>query len=109
MTNFQSEHFVECPPHCQNIPSIVLWFSSKTGADSESIIVSRSYSWTWFPVTSKSKWRYQLLNKDEVRDQQPVLYMLQGFSSIPMWGPSQNPMSCIRIQADMPAIPYVCV
>lgn len=88
---------------------MVNWLSSQVHADPESILISRSYNWIWFPSTSQSKWRYQVLNKEEVSMKQPVLFMLQGFSSVPMWGPIRNPLTGIDITADMPCTTYVII
>lgn len=48
-----------------------------------------------------------MLDKEEVRVSQPILYMLQGFSSVNMWGPTRSPVEGIHIRADMSPVAYV--
>ena len=35
--------------------------------------------------------------------------MIQGFSSVVMWGPVHNPLTGLEITIDMPSIPYVII
>lgn len=90
-----------------NMGSMINWLSSQVHADPGSIVISRSYNWIWFPSTTQSQWRFHVLDKQEVSMKQPVLFMLQGFSSVPMWGPIRNPLAGIDITADMPSTSYV--
>ena len=44
------------------------------------------------------------MGKEELRTQRPVLFMLQGFSAVPLWGPSQSPLRSLHVTLRMPAV-----
>ena len=88
---------------------MVAWFSNLVDAPNNSIIVSRSYTWFWFPSLPQSQWKYHIPTKEEVRQKQPVLFMIQGFSSVVMWGPVHNPLTGLEMTIEMPSIPYVMI
>ena len=107
-TNFSSNRFStssllpsSLPTPFHSLPSFLTWFHEKTS--SSSLSLRRSYSWTLYPSTSSS-WRNKVYSKEELQEHQPVLFMLQGFSGIPLWGPAQNPLREMNIQVILPVV-----
>ena len=64
----------------------------------------RGYAWSCSPP---SAWRHRLLGKEELRQREPVLFMLQGFSAVSLWGPSQSPLRSLTVTLRMPVMRVV--
>lgn len=106
-TTFFSSFYRRCPDFCTDIPSLVSWFSCQTNTPQDDIVVSRSYDWI-VTYSSHASWRFNQMDKEVQQRQQPVLFMLQGFSSVALWGPSICPLSALSLSITMPPVEFVC-
>ena len=105
-TTFSSSFYRRCPDFCTDIPSLVSWFSCQTNTPQDAIIVSRSYDWV-LTYSSHASWRFNPMDKEVQQHQLPVLFMLQGFSSVALWGPSICPLSALSLSITMPPVEFV--
>ena len=83
------------------------WLSAKTGAISDTIQITRHYAWKWIPSSLLSSWRYRPLDKDQLRETNPLLFILQGFCSVPLVGPSSCPLEYLDLTMKMQRERYV--
>lgn len=105
-TTFSSSFYRRCPDFCADIPSLVSWFSCQTNTPKDKVIVSRSYDWI-VTYSSHASWRFNQMDKEIQQRQLPVLFMLQGFSSVALWGPSICPLAALSLSIAMPPIEFV--
>lgn len=82
------------------------WFSCQTNTPKDKVIVSRSYDWI-VTYSSHASWRFNQMDKEIQQRQLPVLFMLQGFSSVALWGPSICPLAALSLSIAMPPIEFV--
>ena len=113
-TTFSSSFYRRCPDFCADIPSLVSWFSCQTNTPKDKVIVSRSYDWI-VTYSSHASWRFNQMDKEIQQRQLPVLFMLQGFSSVALWGPSVCPLAALSLfwvkssYTDIKKLPLSCM
>ena len=98
-TSFSRTVHASAPSFAVSLPAFLSHFRSVAACVSP--VVRRSYAWSCSPP---SAWRHRILGKEELRERQPVLFMLQGFSAVPLWGPSQSPLRSLNVTLRMPAV-----
>ena len=98
-TVFSRRVYPSPPALATSLESFLSHFRSVSRCSSPQ--VRRGYAWSCPPP---SAWRHRLLGKEELRQREPVLFMLQGFSAVPLWGPSQSPLRSLTVTLRMPAM-----
>lgn len=106
-TEFETNYYKTAPPSFDTIASTIAWLSAKTGAISDTIQITRHYAWKWIPSSLLSSWRYRPLDKDQLRETNPLLFILQGFCSVPLVGPSSCPLEYLDLTMKMQRERYV--
>ena len=106
-TEFETNYFKISPPFFDSIASTISWFSAKTRAIPDTIQITRHYAWKWIPSSLLSSWRYKSLDKDQLRQANPLLFILQGFCSVPLVGPSSCPLKHLDLTMKMQRECYV--
>ena len=94
------------PAVFSTIASAVSSFAANTNTPAEAVRVARCYTWHWIPSTSEP-WRFHFLDKEALRQENPLLFILQGFSSVPLLGPVACPLDYLDIVAKTTAQPFV--
>jgi hypothetical protein len=92
---------------CQNIETSVNHFCTLALCDSSDVSLARIYTWVWFPSVRSKFWRFNLKDKETIKKENPTLFVLQGFTSVNLWGSPNNPLELVQIRCMMNRIPYV--
>ena len=95
-TSFSRRVYTSPPALVTSLESFLSHFCSISRCSSPQM--RRGYAWSCSPP---SAWRHRLLGKEELRQREPVLFMLQGFSAVSLWGPSQSPLRSLTVTLRM--------
>lgn len=101
-TSFSRRVYTSPPALVTSLESFLSHFCSISRCSSPQM--RRGYAWSCSPP---SAWRHRLLGKEELRQREPVLFMLQGFSAVSLWGPSQSPLRSLTVTLRMPVMRVV--